>query len=160
MLLQVLLKNGSSNVVLIRETPADRTAVSTFDHNDVNAYLLVVVGLAKPSEEHVTLYNEISRKAQSQVAIPLRDIQPLCRKGDLVTMPANENLDKVIEGFGSGIHLILVTSQDGEVVGILSQLRLLEFFWNEAVNFPTIDRLYGTPLRDLQIGSHRIIAIK
>ncbi|KAK3384806.1 hypothetical protein B0H63DRAFT_171385 [Podospora didyma] len=154
-----LLKGNPSNVVLVRESSESKTAISTFDHNDLNAYLLVVVGLAKPDEEHVQLYDEIAKKAQAQTAITLLEIQRICRKEELVTLSAESTLDKAMEAFGSGIHRLLVTNQAGEVAGVLSQLRLLEFFWNEAVNFPVIDRLYGSLLRDLQIGTQQIIAI-
>lgn len=144
----------------MRETPSSKTAVTTFDYSDLNAYLLVVVGLAQPDEEHVALYAEISKKAQSQEDIPLREIQSLSRKEELVTLPADATLDKAMEAFGSGIHRILIVDQAGQVVGVLSQLRLIEFFWNEASNFPAIERLYQCLLRDLQIGTHQIIAIK
>jgi hypothetical protein len=157
---QALLKNNSSNVVLVRESASEKAAVSTFDYSDLNAYLLVVVGLAKPDEDLVMLYSEIAQKAQSQKPIALREIQPICRKNQLVNLPADSTLDKAVEVLGSGIHRILVTNRVSEVVGILSQLRLVEFFWNEAVSFPTIDRLYGAPLRDLHVGTHQIIAIK
>jgi CBS domain-containing protein len=154
------LKNTPSNVVLIRENPSSQTALSTFDYNDLNAYLLVVVGLASPDEQHVALYDELVKKAQSQQPISLKEIQELCRKEELVVLPTDSTLDKAIEIFGSGIHRIVVTGHASEVVGILSQLRLVEFFWQEGVNFPAIERLYGVLLRDLGIGSHKIIAIK
>ncbi|KAK4156831.1 hypothetical protein C8A00DRAFT_40737 [Chaetomidium leptoderma] len=155
----LLLKQNPTNVVLVRETSSSKAAVSTFDYSDLNAYLLVVVGLAKPDEEHVGLYADISKKAQSQEAIPLGEIQLLSRKEELVLLPADATLDKAMEAFGSGIHRALIANQAGEVIGVLSQLRLVEFFWNEAVNFPAIERLYGSVLRDLQIGTHQIIAI-
>ncbi|KAH6649591.1 hypothetical protein F5144DRAFT_597135 [Chaetomium tenue] len=155
----LLLKQNPTNVVLVRETPSSQEVVTTFDYSDLNAYLLVVVGLANPDEENVALYNDISRKAQAQEDIPLREIQSLSRKEELVAVSADDYLDRAMEAFGSGIHRILITSQAGEVIGVLSQLRLVEFFWNEAVNFPAIERLYGSLLRDLQIGTHQIIAI-
>ncbi|KAK4124136.1 hypothetical protein N657DRAFT_377601 [Parathielavia appendiculata] len=155
----LLLKHNPTNVVLIRETPTSKTAVSTFDYSDLNAYLLVVVGLAKPEEEQVDLYADISRKAQSQEHISLKEIQSLSRKEELVTFPAEATLDGAMEAFSSGIHRILVTNHAGEVVGVLTQLHLVEFFWHEAAHFPVIERLYGCLLRDLQIGSHQIIAI-
>ncbi|KAK4240737.1 hypothetical protein C8A03DRAFT_12966 [Achaetomium macrosporum] len=155
----LLLRNNPMNVVLVRESPSSKTAISSFDYSDLNAYLLVVLGLAKPEEEQVRLYEEISKKAQAQEDIPLREIQPLSRKEDLVTFPAEATLDKAMEAFGSGTHRALIANQAGEVIGVLSQLRLVEFFWNEAVNFPVIERLYGCLLRDLQIGTHQIIAI-
>ncbi|KAK0750461.1 hypothetical protein B0T18DRAFT_345920 [Schizothecium vesticola] len=155
----VLLKNNPSSVVLVRETPESKRALSTFDASDLNAYLLVVVGLAKPDDESVGLYDNIAKKAQAQTPIPLREIQPLSRKEELVVLPLDATLDKAMEAFGSGIHRLLVTNQDGEVVGVLNQLRMLEFFWSEAANFPVIDRLYGSILKDLQIGTQQIIAI-
>lgn len=156
----MLLKNNPTNVVLVRDTPASKAAVSTFDYSDLNAYLLVVVGLAKPEEEHANLYAEIAKKARSQEDISLREIQPLLRKEKLVALPAEATLDRAVELFGSGIHRVMIVNNAGEVVGVLSQLRLVEFFWHEAVSFPVIERLYGIPLRDLQIGTHQIIAIK
>ncbi|KAK3486537.1 uncharacterized protein B0T23DRAFT_325308 [Neurospora hispaniola] len=156
---KTLFQSSPNNVVLVRQDSSSKEAVSTFDHSDLNAYLLAVVGLAKPEEEQVALYTDISVKAQSQEEIPLRTLQPIFRHEELVKLPADSTLDKAIEVFGGGIHRVLVTNKDSEVVGILSQLRLLEFFWYEAVNFPLIDRLYTIPLRDLQIGTQQIIAI-
>ncbi|KAK3305554.1 uncharacterized protein B0T15DRAFT_201495 [Chaetomium strumarium] len=162
----LLLKNNPMNVVLVRESPSSKTAISTFDYSDLNAYLLAVVSVLmppgivpRPDEERVSLYEEISKKAQAQEDIPLREIQPLLRKEELATLPAEVTLDKAMEALGSGIHRALIVNQAGEVIGVLSQLRLVEFFWNEAVNFPAIERLYGCLLRDLQIGTHQIIAI-
>lgn len=86
--------------------------------------------------------------------------KPICRKEALVTLPANEDLAKAIEIFGSGIHRVLVTNSAGEVIGVLSQLRLVEFFWNEGVNFRVIDELYPKLMRDLDIGSQQIIAVR
>jgi hypothetical protein len=148
------------NVVLVRESPSSKTAISIFDSSDLLSYLLVVLGLAKPDEECVHLYEEISKKAQAQEDIPLREIQPLLRKEELATLPAEATLDKAMEALGSGIHRALIVNPAGEVIGVLSQLRLVEFFWNEAVNFPVIEKLYGCLLRDLQIGTHQIIATK
>ncbi|KAH6652097.1 hypothetical protein BKA67DRAFT_521064 [Truncatella angustata] len=155
----LLLKNMSSNIVLIRDDASQDIAVSTFDHNDLNAYLLVVVGLAHPTDDLVSLYDSLVGKAQAHESIPLRDIQPICRKEALVTLPGDENLAKVIEIFGSGVHRLLVTNSSGDVVGVLSQLRLVEFFWNEGINFRAIDELYPRLMRDLGIGSQQIIAV-
>ncbi|KAK6189500.1 hypothetical protein LQW54_013197 [Pestalotiopsis sp. IQ-011] len=154
-----LLKSASNNVVLIREKGSECTAVSTFDHNDLNAYLLVVVGLAHPPDDLVDLYDSLAKKAQANESIPLRDIQLICRKEALVILPANEDLARAIEVFGSGIHRVLVTNSAGEVAGVLSQLRLVEFFWNEGVNFRVIDDLYPRLMRDLAIGSQQVIAV-
>jgi hypothetical protein len=135
-------------------------AISTFDYSDLNAYLLVVVGLAKPEDDLVQLYDNIATRAQGGVGIPLKDIQLVCRHESLITLPWDETLDRAIEILGGGIHRILVTDKAGDVVGILNQLRLIEFFWNEGVHFPTIERLYPMLLKDLNVGTHHTIAIK
>lgn len=150
---------AAGNCVLVKDGPL-RRPVSTFDYNDLNAYLLAVVGLAKPGEEHVELYEGIARRAQEREAIPLRDIQPICRHEQFVSLSPDDFLPGAIELFGSGIHRLLVTTPEGDTVGIVSQLKVLEFFWNEGVNFPVIDRLYPMLLRDLQIGSQQIVSIK
>ncbi len=78
----------------------------------------------------------------------------------MIMLPADHNLAQAIEVFGSGIHRIIVTDAASRVVGVLNQLQLLEFFWNERISFPVIDHLCHVTLRDLHIGSQQIIAIK
>ncbi|TDZ35126.1 Protein SDS23 [Colletotrichum spinosum] len=155
----LLVKQSPSNVVLIRQDASSNSPVSTFDYNDLNTYLLIVIGLARPEEEQVAIYDRIALKAREGSSIALRDIQPLFRKESLVSLPFDETLDKAIEVFGSGIHRVLVTSPVGDVIGILSQLKLVEFFWNEGINFPAIDRLYPVILRDLGIGTQQIVSV-
>lgn len=155
------MKHNSIGTVLLRNHPADKTAVATFDHRDLNAYLLVVIGRAKPEPAEVDVYRSVAERAYGRVGIPVRDIQPICHKDPITILPLTQNLATVIELFGSGVRRILVTSPtSSEVTGVLSPLRLLEFFWTESVNFPLIDRLYPTILRDLRIGSQEIISIK
>ena len=154
------LLKSKSGVVLIRENAESEEAVSTFAYTDLNAYLLVVVGLAKPEAEHIALYDSVAKRAQEREAIPLRDIEPICRKDPIVKLDTQEKLSQVVEVLGSGIHRILVTDASSKVVGVLDQLKLIEFFWNEGINFPAIERLYPATIRDLQVGSQQIIAIK
>lgn len=147
--------------MLVRNSPSDKLAVSTFDYNDLNAYLLIVIGMANPDPEHVATCQSIAQRAQDRVAIPVRDVLLICHKEPLAVLSYDDDLVRVIEVFGSGARRVVVTSPGGtEVVGVLSQLHLIQFFWNEAVNFPQIDRLYSANLRDLRLGSNEIIAIK
>ena len=155
----MLLKSRPS-VVLIREESSSTTAVSTFDFKDLNAYLLVVVGLAKPEENQIEASNTVVTKAQKGEPITLREIQPLCRKEALVALPSTSKLSQAMEVLGSGVHRLLVTNESGEAAGIMSQLRMVEFFWNEGVNFASIDQLYPIILRDLNIGTKDAISVK
>merc|ERR1712098_7162 len=65
-----------------------------------------------------------------------------------------------MEHFASGVHRILVC-KDGttEVVGILSQLKVVKFLWDNATSFPAIDALYPVILRDLGVGTQQTISI-
>lgn len=144
----------------MRSDESAEADLSTFDYNDLNAYLLVVVGLAKPDEEQVALYDDLSSRGHEGISIPLRDIQSFCRKQTLVTLPSTETLDKAIEVLGGGVHRILVSDGTGAITGILSQLELVEFFWSEGFHFPRIEGLYQSQLRDLGIASKQVLAVK
>jgi len=66
-----------------------------------------------------------------------------------------------MEVFGSGVHRILITEEnDTSVVGVLTQLRLVEFIWENRPSFPAVDALYPYLIKDLNIGSHSVYAIK
>ncbi|EFY99522.1 Cystathionine beta-synthase, core [Metarhizium robertsii ARSEF 23] len=153
------LLKSKTNVVLVRESSSLPAAVATFDYSDLNAYLLVVVGLSKPEAHQVELYNDIMLNAREGKNISMRQIQPLCRQEPLVGLPSNGNLAQAIEILGSGIHRILITNSLGNVVGIMSQLLMVDFFWNEGVNFPAVDRLYPIMLRDLGVGAQQVISV-
>ncbi|KAG5960722.1 hypothetical protein E4U58_004567, partial [Claviceps cyperi] len=155
---KILLK-ACTNVVLVHDNSSDRVVATTFDYADLNAYLLVVVGVSKPGPENLELYNDIMFEAREGQRITLRQIQPLLRQEPLVEVPSTGTLSQAIEILGSGIHRLLVSDSAGDVMGIMSQLRMVDFFWNEGVNFPAIDRLYPVVLRDLATSTRPIISI-
>lgn len=79
----------------------------------------------------------------------------------MVTLDETTDLTKAIEVFGSGVHRILVTEQGTQnVVGILTQLRLVKFFWENRSSFPAVDQLYPQLIKDLNLGSKTVVAIK
>ncbi len=157
----MLIEAGPPNVILLREKAQDTTACGTFDYSDLNAYLLVVVGLASPEEDQLVDFDALAKKTRDRESIPLREIQALAKKGPLVTLPESADLSKAIEHFGSGVHRILVCKDETtEVVGILSQLKLVKFLWDNGSSFPAIDALYPIVLKDLGIGTPQTIAIK
>jgi hypothetical protein len=156
-----LVELGPPNVILLRENSNETTACGTFDYSDLNAYLLVVVGLANPEESQLEVFTALAQKAREGHPIPLREIQTIAKKEPLITLSESEDLSKAIEHFGSGVHRILVCKNGTtEVVGILSQLKLVRFLWDNGNSFPAIDRLYPIILRDLNIGTPSAIAIK
>lgn len=156
-----MIELGPPNVILLRETSDSTSACGTFDYSDLNAYLLVVVGLANPEGEQLETFDALAKKAREGAWIPVRDIQTLAKKGPLITLSESEDLSKAIEHFASGVHRILVCKHGTtEVVGILSQLKVVRFLWDNATSFPAIDALYPVILRDLGVGTRETISIK
>ncbi|KAK2813090.1 cell separation during budding [Emmonsiellopsis sp. PD_5] len=156
-----LLIDSGAPVLLVRETPEDTAAIGTFDYADLNAYLLLVVGLTQPDAEHIASMREIARKAREGTKIPLKDVKDLGLNVPLTTLPPSANLMRAVETFGGGVHRIIVTKENSkEVVGIFSQWRLVKFLWENGRSFPVIDQLYPRYLADLRIGSQAVISIK
>jgi hypothetical protein len=146
---------------LIREKPTDQFACGTFDYNDLNTYLLLVVGLMQPEGGDSSSLQELAENARNGNRIPIRDIKDIGRKEPFITLPDTADLTKAVEVFGSGVHRIIVTQEDTDLVkGILSQLRLVQFLWENGRSFPVIDQLYPRQIRELEIGSLQVFAIK
>jgi len=156
----LLVKSGAPNVVLLREDASSRHAIGTFDYSDLNAYLLLVVGLAHPEEQDVASFDELAKKGREGKPIPLKDVKDLGKKEPLITLPHTADLTKAMEVFGSGVHRVLVANEGtSDVIGILTQLRLVQFFWENRASFPLVDELYPQLLKDLNIGQKQVLAI-
>lgn len=157
-----LLIDSGAPVLLIRETTTSDSAIGTFDYTDLNAYLLLVVGLAQPDEAHIDTFIELARKAREGSKIPLKDIRDIGNKSDpIFPLPHTATLSQAVEAFGGGVHRVVVVQEGTEkVVGILSQSRLIKFLWENARAFSALEHLYHQNLRDLRIGSVQVIAIK
>lgn len=149
-------------MLLIREDPQSKAVIGTFDYSDLNAYLLLAAGLTQPDEDHLSSFEELAKKAQEGIKIPLKDVKFLGNKEPLTVLPATANVLKAVEIFGGGVHRVVVVneSNDNEVVGIFSQFRLVKFLWENGRSFPVIDQLYPQYLKDLTIGSHEVVSIK
>lgn len=155
------LTKGAPNVVLIRADAKSHRAIGTFDYSDLNAYLLLVVGLARPDVAHLQSFNELARKGREGRLIPVKDLKELGRREPMVTLPHNSYLTHAVEIFGSGVHRILVAREGShDIIGILTQLRLMRFFWENGRSFPQIDKLFPSSLADLRIGSKAVKSIK
>lgn len=155
------MSSGPPNVVLIRETQETRSAIGTYDYSDLNAYLLLVVGLAQPDENHHQSFVELAQKGREGQPIPLKDVKDLGKKEPIITLSRDGELAKAVELFGSGVHRIIIVNENtNDVVGVLSQLRLMQFFWENRRNFTGVEQLYARSIKELNIGSHSVWAIK
>ncbi|KAF2011682.1 hypothetical protein BU24DRAFT_426767 [Aaosphaeria arxii CBS 175.79] len=156
----LLVESGAPNVVLLRESKESQTATGTFDYSDLNAYLLLVVGLAHPSEDEVASFDQLAKKGREGKPIPLKDVKELGKKEPMIFLPHTADLTKAMEVFGSGVHRVLVVEEHTtNVVGVLTQLRMVKFFWENRSAFPAVDQLYPQLIKDLHIGSQTVVAI-
>ncbi|KAA8906528.1 hypothetical protein FN846DRAFT_778260 [Sphaerosporella brunnea] len=157
---QILIDYGLSSLP-IRTAPNDESVCGTFDYTDLNAFLLLIMGLYQPDEdEDLSSFEELAKKARAGGSIPVKLVKDLGKKGPFVTVPESAHLTKVVETLGSGVHRIAVVREGtNKVIGIISQLRLIRFFWEYGRCFSSIEALYPCSLRELNIGSNSVISI-
>jgi hypothetical protein len=117
--------------------------------------------LRSPEESQLESFDSIAKRAREGKPIPLRETTALGKPEPLITLSASDDLAKAMEHFGSGVHRILIC-KDGttDVVGVLSQLRLVKFMSDNATSFASIDALNPLLLKDLAIGAPSTIGIK
>lgn len=132
-----------------------------FDFSDLNAYLLLVVGISVPESSNINALKEVARKGREGERVPLRDIQELSKKEPLITLPLTASLASAVEVLGSGVHRLLVIDEETkEIVALLSQLKLVNFFWENGRNFTALEPLFNLTVKELNLGSHTVVAIK
>lgn len=154
---KLLVKSGAPNLVLVRESTKTKTAVATFDYSDLNAYLLLVLGLALPDESA----QQLSNRARSGEAIPLADLLDHLGAREMPAfLPHTADLTQAMEVLGGGSHRLIICKEGtSEVVGIVSQLRLVRFFWENHQNFSATEALYARSLHELRAGAKEVVFI-
>ena len=154
---KLLVKSGAPNLILVRESTKTKTAVATFDYSDLNAYLLLVLGLALPDDSA----QQLSNRARSGEAIPLADLLDHLGAREMPAfLPHTADLTQAMEVLGGGSHRLIICKEGtSEVVGIVSQLRLVRFFWENHQNFSATEALYSRTLRDLRAGAKDVVYI-
>lgn len=147
--------------MLIRRTKDCREAVGTFEYSDLTAYLLFVVGLNVPEDGDGSALSKLAQRGREGKPVALREIEKLSKKDPFTSLPRTAGLTKAVELFGSGIHRIVITeSRSEDVIGVLSQIQLVNFFWVHGRHFSALEPLFSRTLGDLAIGSHAVYAIK
>lgn len=154
---KLLIKSGAPNVVLVRESTKTRTAIVTFDYSDLNAYLLLVLGLTVPDEKA----GQLADRARAGDAIPLKDLLDHLGVKELPTfLPHTADLTRAMEVLGGGSHRLIICKEGtSEVIGVLSQLRLVRFFWENHQNFAATEALYALSLKELKLGGQQVLSI-
>lgn len=154
---KLLIKSGAPNLVLVRESTKTRTAIGTFDYSDLNAYLLLVLGLSVPDDSA----QQLSNRARGGEAIPMADLLDHLGARELPAfLPHTADLTQAMEVLGGGSHRLIICKEGtSEVLGIVSQLRLVRFFWENHQNFAATEALYARSLRELRLGAKVVVSI-
>ncbi|CCE63765.1 hypothetical protein TPHA_0F02840 [Tetrapisispora phaffii CBS 4417] len=119
----------------------------SFDYNDLNSYLLLVLNKISVNNEKVT------QDCQNGKPVPVGEIIKLTPKNPACRLPESENLSTVMGILGSGVHRVIITDNEiTKMKGILSQRRLVKYLWDNARSFPSLEPLLNSSLKDLQIG--------
>ncbi|KAI5361299.1 putative CBS domain-containing protein [Septoria linicola] len=154
---KLLIRSGAPNCVLVRESRKTKTALSTFDYSHLNAYLLLVLGLSQPDE----LAAKIADRARRGDTIPLKHVTDhLGPREEPVFVNHTATLLQAMELLGAGHHRVVINKEGtSEAVGVLTQLRLVRFFWENHQSFAATESLYGLTLKELELGAKEVLAI-
>lgn len=156
--------------------PGSDVVCGTFDYSDLNAFLLLIMGIYQPEEgDNLSSFADLARKVRATLglqlmltgqaregsSIPVQQVKDLGKKDPFITVSSTDALSSVVEIFGSGVHRVAVVQEGTQhVIGMLSQLRLIRYFWDNARSFPSIEALYPSTLRQLKLGSTAVISIQ
>lgn len=140
-----LVKNHL-NSIPVEAVPGDMNCL-TFDYNDLNSYLLLVLNKIQVNNAKVT------EDCQNGKPVPVGEIVKLTPKNPFYKLPENETLTTVMKILGSGVHRVAICNPEMTFVkGILSQRRLIKYLWDNAKSFKSLESLFNYSLQDLQVG--------
>ena len=134
------------NSVPVEAFPGDMNCL-TFDYNDLNSYLLLVLNKIQVNNQKVT------EDCQNGKPVPVGEIVKLTPKNPFYKLPETETLITVMKILGSGVHRVAICNPEMTFVkGILSQRRLIKYLWDNAKKFASLESLFNYSLQDLQVG--------
>jgi CBS domain len=134
--------------LLLRQNPSDTSVSGTFDYSDLTAFLLMVLGVTDPSHPSTmstASFQDLVKKArEGDHNIPVKLVGDLGIKDPFITLPETETLARVVEIMASGVHRVAVTRENvtRNVVGVLSQRKVVKYFWENVRAFTDLEPYY------------------
>lgn len=127
-----------------------------FDFADLTGYLLLVLGHITVKGDHNPEFSKLVKEARRGIPAPVGFAAQFGGGRDpFVRMSAHSTLVQAFEKFASGVHRIAVASSStGELIGILSQRRLVRYIWSNFRKFPCLESVLETTLEDQRIGTY------
>jgi len=143
--------------LLLRQSPTDTSVSRTFDYSDLTAFLLMVLGVTDPSHSSTmssTSFQDLVKKArEGDHNIPVKLVGDIGVKDPFITLPESETLAQVVGIMASGVHRVAVT-RDGsssDVIGILSQRKVVKYFWKNVRCFVDLEPSYQKSVFNLYL---------
>ena len=131
----------------VQTTANDRGNYLTFDYNDLNFYLLLVLNKITIKDTELIQLCQDGRNVPVGKLIKQSPKDPFCKLSEL------DNLSNAINILGSGVHRLAITDPSMNIIkGILSQRRLVKYLWDNARSFPDLEPLFNSSIKDLNIG--------
>lgn len=144
-----MLVDQNLTSILLRQSSSSTSVSGTFDYSDLTAFLLMVLGVTDakghPSTISDTSFQDLVKKArEGSHDIPVKLVGDLGMKDPFITLPESESLTRVVEIMASGVHRIAVTRETSnhDVIGVLSQRKVIKFFWENVRAFIDLEPLY------------------
>jgi Mg2+/Co2+ transporter CorC len=91
-------------------------------------------------------FQDLVKKArEGDHNIPVKLVGDIGVKDPFITLPQSETLARVVEIMASGVHRVAVTSENNhrDVIGVLSQRRIVKFFWDNVRSFVDLEPYYN-----------------
>ncbi|SCU78121.1 LADA_0A03950g1_1 [Lachancea dasiensis] len=130
----------------VEQFPGDMNCY-TFDYNDLNSYLLLVLNKIQVNDP------QVARDCQMGKPVPVGEIVKLTPKNQFHKLRELDNLTTAMGILGSGVHRVAITDNAStQIRGILSQRRLIKYLWDNARQFSGLQPLLNSSLKDLGIG--------
>ncbi|CAO3693459.1 unnamed protein product [Umbelopsis ramanniana] len=164
---ETLLNNNISSAPVYDSTPPTSTAIDhprsyigMFDYGDLISYILIVLRKEFPPEDESTLeIKELIKMAMGGKQVPVKLASDLSRKNPFCSVLPEATLISVLDEFSCGTHRVAVTLPNGEIMGILSQSRVIEYLYRNITHFPELHRVASKSLRQLHLGEAPVISV-
>ncbi|EJD51116.1 hypothetical protein AURDEDRAFT_111788 [Auricularia subglabra TFB-10046 SS5] len=152
------LLDNKTNCIVVRGP--DGQYLGLFDYADVNAFLVLAVNShnLRPFELADTRITEILACAKKG-HVPVRLVVNLSEKNPLVLVPQNADLIALLRVFSRGTHQVVVEDEAHQLLGIVSDMRLVEWFMTNASTHHGLASVLIAPLTTLPgIYQHPVIS--
>ncbi|KDQ09154.1 hypothetical protein BOTBODRAFT_165200 [Botryobasidium botryosum FD-172 SS1] len=159
---ETLLSNEASCLVVysIDGSDSSKSYDGLFDYADVNAYLNLAINANSLSPEDLERQQVemIINNAKDGGDVPVRLACDLSEKNPMVVQTQNSTHLSLLREFSQGKHRVAIKNNAGEIEGIVSDRRLVQWLMTHAPSHPVLSATLQLPISELNIGSRMVIS--